>query len=387
MRQLGAIIWRCRWLCFISACHAFAAGAAAAEGFAPIPVQAVYLPDATRGSADDDLARGRVVQEAYPMAAPARTRWRIAFLFPHLKDPYWVGCAWGVLGEAARLGITADIFVADGYDDLIGQLHQIDEAIAAKYDAIVLSPIHMTAANAAIAQARQQGIPVFELANDSSGSELVTKVTTSLKGMGREAAEWAVHDAQRRGMKSVSFALLPGPRGAGWVIGEVEGVREVARTAPIRVRILATAYGDSDRIVQTRLAEQMLAARGARVDYVLGCTGCAPAVIAPLRARGLAGKVKVVAFDLTREIAALIRSGAIAAAADTRGVSQARVATDAAVNYLEGRTPHPPADILITLGRVDRQSLARYPLEGSIAPRGFDPTLSIRGSSAEAPRQ
>ena len=43
----------------------------------------------------------------------------------------------------------------------------MDEAIAAKYDAIVVSPISMTANNLSIAKARAAGIPVLELANDS----------------------------------------------------------------------------------------------------------------------------------------------------------------------------------------------------------------------------
>ena len=63
------------------------------------------------------------------MAKPATKPWRIAFLFPHMKDPYWIGCDYGVISEARRLGIQVDIFPAEGYDDLIGQLRMMDEAI------------------------------------------------------------------------------------------------------------------------------------------------------------------------------------------------------------------------------------------------------------------
>lgn len=293
-----------------------------------------------------------------------------------MKDPYWIGCSYGVISEAKRLGIAVDIFPADGYDDLIGQLRKMDEAIAAKYDAIVISPISMTANNASIAKARARGIPVFELANDSTSGDLTSKVTTSLKSMGMDATEWLIRDALQRGLKSVNIALLPGPADAGWVKGEVEGTRAAARKAVIKVNILDVKYGDSDRIIQSRLAAQLLTEHGKKLDYILGCTGCAPAAILPLREARLSGKVRIVAYDLTREIGELIRKGEISAAADTKGVSQTRVVINAAVDFLEGRKKELPPVMLIQLGLVDQRNYATYPFDTSTAPEGYVPVLS-----------
>ena len=344
--------------------------------FDPIPVFSIYRPVKPLGSADQALASGRVVAGSYPMAERASKPWRIAFLFPHIKDPYWIGCNYGVISEARRLGIAVDIFPANGYNDLVGQLRRMDEVIAAKYDAIVLSPISLSANNVSIAKARAQGIPVFELANDSTSDDLTIKVTTSLKGMGLDATRWVIQDAQSRGLNSINIALLPGPAGAGWVKGEVEGTREAVRKAPITVNIVDIRYGDSDRIEQSQLAAQLLAQHGSKLDYIIGCTGCAPAARLPLQEAGLSGKIRVVAYDLTREIASLIRSKEISAAADTKGVSQARVATNAAVNFLEGRSKALPHTILVKLGLVDQRSLATYKLDTSIAPEGYIPILS-----------
>jgi protein TorT len=355
---------------------AWAQPASQAVKFAPVPVLSIFRPLQAKGTADDALASGRVVPGQYPMAPRASKRWRIAFLFPHLKDPYWTGCAYGVISEARRLGIAADILPATGYDDLAGQLAKMDQAIAEKYDAIVISPIGMTANNASIAKARAAGIPVFELANDSRSDDLTIKVTTSLREMGQEATRWVVRDAQQRGLKSVNIALLPGPLGAGWVKGEVDGTRFAAQEAPIAVNIIDIRYGDSDFKGQAKLAKEMLAKYGNRLDYLIGCTGCAPAALAPLKAAGLDHKIRVVAFDLTGDIAHLIREGKIYAAADTKGVSQARVAINAAVNVLEGRNKDLPHTILVKLGMVDQQSLAAYPIDTSIAPDGYKVELS-----------
>ena len=351
--------------------------------FAPIPVYFVYPPVKSLATADEDLVSGRVVDGQYGMTAPASRPWRIAFLFPHLKDPYWVGCDYGVISEAKRLGVAVDIFPADGYDDLASQLFKMDDVIARKYDAIVISPISLKANNTSIAKARARGIPVFELANDSTSDDLTTKVTTSLMGMGIDATEWVIHDAQKRGLKSINIALLPGPRDAGWVKGEVAGTREAAQRAAIKVNIVDIRYGDSDRIGQAQLATQLLAKRGKNLDYILGCTGCAPAALLPLKQAGLNKTIRVVAYDLTREIAGLIRKDEVVASVDTRGVSQARVAINAAVDFLEGRTKDQPHVILIKLGLVDKSSYASYSFDASVAPEGYTPVLSYAPGKAK----
>lgn len=348
----------------------------AAARFAPIPVHSVFRPLQAKGTADDALASGRVVAGQYTPAARASKHWRLAFLFPHMKDPYWAGVAYGLLSEAKRLGVAVDILPAGGYDDLPGQLRLMDQAIAAKYDAIVISPISMTANNLSIAKARAAGITVLELANDSRSDDLHLKVTTSLRSMGLEATRWIIRDAQQRGLKTINIALLPGPMGAGWVKGEVDGTRIAAQEASIEVNILDIRYGDSERGLQAQLAGRILARHGRRLDYLLGCTACAPAALGPLKAAGLDDKVRLVAYDLTSEIAHLIRSKEIVAAADTKAVSQARVAINAAVNLLEGRATEQPHTILVKLGMLDQQNLANYPFDTSIAPDGYRPQLS-----------
>jgi protein TorT len=156
----------------------------------------------------------------------------------------------------------------------------------------------------------------------------------------------------------------------------VAGTREAAAKAAIKVNIVDITYGDSDRIEQSRLAAQVLADHGKTLDYILGCTGCAPAAILPVKLAGLDKTIRIVAYDLTREIAGLIRKKKIVASADTKGVSQARVVTNAAVSFLEGRTKERPHTILIKLGLVDNGNQASYPFDTTTAPEGFKPILS-----------
>jgi protein TorT len=326
LHRLGRISWKiAAYSLILASTLNFAAANESAVAVdqkpAPVVIYSIYPPLKPQGSADDALATGKVEPGIFSLTKPGTKPWRIAYLFPHLKDPYWVGCAYGVMNEAKRLRIAADIIAAKGYDDLDGQLHMMDKAIAAKYDAIVVSPISQTGNNASIAKARSMGIPVFELANDSTSDDLQVKVTTSLKSMGFDATRWVLYDAQRRGLKSVNVALLPGPADAGWVMGEVEGTKDAIRKAWLKINILDIKYGDSDKVGQGQLAADLLAKYGNQLDYIIGCTGCAPPASEQVKAAGLSKQIRVVAYDLTREIAGMIRDGDIAAAADTKGVS------------------------------------------------------------------
>ena len=106
-------------------------------------------------------------------------------------------------------------------------------------------------------------------------------------------------------------------------------------------------------------------------------------MVRPLKEAGLSGKVRIVAYDLTREIAGLVRSGDIYAASDTKGVSQARVAINTVVNFLEKRNTELPHSILIKLGLVSQDNYAGYDFDSSVAPDDYKPVLSYRPRDAK----
>ena len=126
-----------------------------------------------------------------------------------------------------------------------------------------------------------------------------------------------------------------------------------------------------------------MAEHGKKLDYILGCTGCAPAARLPVKEARLNKRIKIVAYDLTQEVAELIRKGEVVAAVDTKGVSQAWVTINAVVNFLEGRTGKLPHSILIKLGLVDQSNYATYRFETSNAPDGYLPVLSYAPSGVK----
>lgn len=90
--------------------------------FEPIAVDFVYPPVKPLASCKEGLDSGKVVSGAFEKSTPATKPWKIGVLFPHLKDPFWLGCNYAVFEQAERLGVETTLLAAKGYNDLVGQL-------------------------------------------------------------------------------------------------------------------------------------------------------------------------------------------------------------------------------------------------------------------------
>jgi len=66
----------------------------------------------------------------------------IGVSFPHLKDPYWLAVDYGIVDEAQILGVGIELVAAQGYNDLTGQINQVENlANRADIEGIILAAI------------------------------------------------------------------------------------------------------------------------------------------------------------------------------------------------------------------------------------------------------
>ena len=353
----------------------------AAKGeFQPIPAYLVYPPVKPNASCQEQLDSGKVVDTTFERTPPATKVWKIGVLFPHLKDPFWLGCDYAVFEQARRLGVEVTLLTANGYDDLNGQLAQMDDLIAKKVDLILLAPISYEGNNQEVTKAKAAGVPVINVINDQSSDDLLFKVDVSFWQLGNSAAKWAIADAQKRGMKELNAALLPGPAGAGWVIGEVEGTTAAAKASPIKFNILTNKYGDSGKDVQFKLAEDIFTTFGKKINYLFGCSVCSWSAALPMKEAGLADDVKIVGYDITPDTVESINNGLIAAAASCNGADQYRIAMNVGVAYLENRIPKDkmPRTIVPKFEILTKSNFNTYPFAVSLAPEGYRPEFHYK---------
>jgi protein TorT len=348
--------------------------------FEAIRVDYVYPPVKALASCKEELDSGKVVSGVFEKSDPATKPWRIGVLFPHLKDPFWLGCNYAVFEQAERLGVETTLLAAKGYNDLVGQLAQMDDMISGKYDLILLAPISYKGNDESVANAKKAGIPVINVINDQQSDDLLTKVDVSFWQLGYAAAKWAIDDAMKNGLKEINVVLLPGPAGAGWVMGEVEGTQAAIKDSPIPVNVLAIKYGDSGKDTQFKLAEDIFTTFGDKIDYLFGCSVCSWSAALPMKEAGLADRLKIVGYDITPDTVQGIKMGDIAAAANCHGADQYRIAMNFAVDYLEGRVKpdEVPHTIVPKYKILESANFKEYPFHVSLAPKGFRPKFNYK---------
>ena len=195
----------------------FAPNQASAEGWS-VDIQ-VYNPACTNG----DEACWAIAQAAgleivtYKALDKADAKHHICVSFPHLKDSYWVGAAYGIIEEGKRLGQKITLMEAGGYTQLEKQIAQIEDCIANGADALVMAAISNDGNVKQIQEIRAMGIPVIDLINGVK-TPVDAKSLMSYYSMGYGSCSWvaAKHPA---GSGKVKIAWFPGPPGAGWSTG------------------------------------------------------------------------------------------------------------------------------------------------------------------------
>ncbi len=301
----------------------------------------------------------------------ASSSWEICVSFPHMKDAYWLGVNYGVASEAERQGVKMQLVEAGGYTELNTQISQIEDCVAAGANAVVIGAISFDGLNNLVSEIRGQGIPVIDVINGMSSSELSAKSLVSFGEMGGKAGEYLA-EAHPAGSDPVKVAWFPGPAGAGWVeagnsgfIGAVEGSA---------VEVVDTRYGDTGKEAQSTLVEDALETYP-DLDYIVGTAVTAEAAIPILRARGLSEQIKILSYYFTPGVAQGISRGQVLAAPTDSPVIQGRIAIDQAVRILEGADYEKHVGPALYVVTADNH--AEFDSSSTLAPADFKPVFRV----------
>lgn len=317
------------------------------------PVQADWYPLQVR--ADGERVDYRPLERA---SRP----WRICALLPHGKDRYWWGVAWGLDGEASRLGVRLGIYEAGGYENPAVQIRQLHDCRVLQADAYVIASINTSDLCPEIARLLAQGRPVIDLVNGLDCPALTAHSRVDFADMLRATLGYI---AQHRAAGPYSMGWLPGSQGAGWVRDAERGLRQVVSAEGIRLS--HGGYAPVDRTSQARLVRQLLREQP-RLDYLVGnaeAAGFAAQLVLSSRERQA---TQVLAFYVTERIIEQIREGFILAAPSDSPVHQARIAIDLAVRALE-RQPH-PREVGPLIEMLDQRSLQSFDISRLMPPEG-----------------
>jgi len=247
------------------------------------------------------------------------------------KDSYTVGWAQisnnnsfrlteteSIVAEAAKRGHT--LIQTDANDDTAKQLNDVEDLLSRGIDILAIPPREFEASAAALAAAKEKGVPVFlvdRAAAGTAGTDYVTVMSSNFIRQGEMAADWIIN---RTGGKA-RVVELTGTPGASASIERSKGfVDAVADDAGIE--LVAQQSANFDQATAQSVMEQIVQATGGNLEVVYTSADVmALGAIQALEAAGIAvggeGGVIVTGMDGNKAAVQSILDGKLAMSVET----------------------------------------------------------------------
>ncbi|MGL4296477.1 MAG: TMAO reductase system periplasmic protein TorT [Aestuariivirga sp.] len=307
---------------------------------------------------------------AYQPLATARKRWMVCASYPHLKDSYWLSVNYGMVEQARKLDIRLQVVEAGGYPNIERQRAQIADC-ARTADALIVGTVSYDGLTPLIRELSMK-MPVIAAVNDIASDGISAKAGVSWEAMGAAIGDYFARLHPKGGPRA-KVAWFPGPAGAGWVKFVEEGFRPaIARSS---ASLAAVKWGDTGFEAQLLLLEEVLEEHP-DIEYIIGSAVTADAAVSLLRAKGLTGRIGILADYFTHGTYRAIKRGKVIAAPTDSPVMQGKLAVDQAIRALEGSLSTRHAGPAIRI--IDQSSIDHLRDDESLAPAWFRPTFEVK---------
>jgi len=298
----------------------------------------------------------------------------IAVFTKNRTNPAYAAARLGAERTAARNGARVLHFVPDTPDDIDEQIALVVQAIAARPDAILFNPVHLTALDASVRRINEAGIPVVNFLNRLAAGRIVSFVGSDDYRLGREIAACLFRHLGGRG----EVVMMEGVPDAVTSRERVRGFRDAAAEWP-GIRLVGLLTGDYQEPTARKVMADYLAGRP-RFDGVLSANDVMSlGILAALEAAGRSAPV--IGVNALPEAIAAIKAGKLLATVDFDAMKITCIATEAAIRHVRGE-PVPP-EIILPAQVVDRTNFLPWdkPLEERECPRWED----VVGNRRSAP--
>jgi len=235
--------------------------------------------------------------------------------------------------------------------DFSRQITIVDDFINRHVDGILLAPTDRDALVPAIRRAKQAGIPLTIFDSGANTEDYVSFVATDNYGGGVMAARRL---AEILGMKGrvAMIAVMPG--GASTLARE-QGFKDTLEKEFPTVKLVAWQFGMSDRARSLAVTEDILTAHPDLDGIFASNESSSIGAVQAVKARGLAGKLKIVGFDNSPSLVDDLRAGAIDSLILQDPFQIGYQGMKTLLDHKAGRTPPKRVDLPPTL--VTRENL------------------------------
>ena len=283
----------------------------------------------------------------------AAKRYKMVFIVKSMDNPFWNMMLEGAQMAAKDLGIEIKGLAPIKPNNVEEQIRQMEDAITAKMDAIIVVPSDSKGIVPGIEKANRAGIPVFASNSRAFGGKVI-----GFAGAPNEEAAYFVAKAflETLGGKG-NVIIMEGVPGAQTAIDRKAGIDRAVKEFP-NVKVLASQTAKFSRVEGMRVMENLLQ-KFSKIDAVISTNdemalGAIEAIDAAKRLK----EIKVAGFDGNDDAMKSISEGRLMITGAQSPDAQAYWSVIATYMFLEGYPV--PRDIYVPCPTVDKSNVGGY---------------------------
>ena len=254
---------------------------------------------------------------------------------------FWVAVEKGAKAAAKEFQVDIEWNGAPSETEYARQIQIVDSMINRKVDGLAVAATERRALVASVDRAMKQGIPVTIFDSGIEGENYTSYVATNNYDGGQLGARAM---AKLIGGKGEVGLILHAP-GSASTMDRERGFTDVIEKEFPEIKIVATQYGMADRSKARAGAENILTAHPNLSGFFGSSEPSTTGASLAVKARGLAGKVKVVAFDASDNLVEDMKAGAIQAMVVQDPFQMGYQTVKTLIDKLDGKTPPKRIDL------------------------------------------
>jgi len=268
----------------------------------------------------------------------------------------------GADSVAKANGFTVFHYIPTSPDNVPQQTALVDEALRAKHDAIVFTPVDVKAMVAPVQKINAAGIPVVNVSDRLTGGDTVAFIGTDDYGIALDTARTLLKAMGGKG----NLVVLEGPETIPTAIARLRGFKDALKEFP-DVKVVLSKNAMYARPAALDLIKTMLKVSSSpQIDGVLAAND-AMALGALEAFKDAKKKVPpIVGINASKEVVDLIKAGEILASGDYNGLVEGCLGAEIAIRTL--RKQPVPKEVMAKTSVVDKSNYQPYEIPAERRP-------------------
>lgn len=275
---------------------------------------------------------------------------------------FWLSVQAGAMAAGEEYGVQVEWNGAASETDFTRQIQILDSFISRRVDGIAVAPTERKVLLSSLDRAAAAGIPVTVFDSGIDSENYMSFLATNNYEGGQMAARSLGRLLDGKG----NVAVLMHTPGSGSTMDRERGFTDALQAEFPGIKIVASQYGQSDRSKAMAAAENILTAHPGLHGIFASSEPSSVGAALAIKSRGLAGKVRLLAFDSSDGMIEDLKAGVIDAMVVQDPFRMGHDAVKTIVDKLNGQTP--PKRIDLSARVVTKADLEKAEVQRLLSP-------------------